>query len=63
MQGWSAITKEYDPGDDVGHGTHIAGIIGAKGNNSLGIAGVNWEAQLLGCKFLDSRGIGYVRYV
>lgn len=46
--------------DDVGHGTHVAGIIGAVGNNGLGVAGVAWRVQLMACKFLDSTGNGYI---
>ena len=41
------------PPDDEGHGTHIAGIIGAVGNNGVGLAGINWRVSLLSCKFLD----------
>jgi len=41
---------DADPMDIVGHGTHIAGTIAAKGNNNKGIAGINWEAKLLSCK-------------
>lgn len=44
--------------DDNGHGTHVSGIIGAAGNNNLGVAGINWNVQLLSCKFLDSTGSG-----
>ena len=45
----------YDgPGDD--HGTHVAGTIGAKGNNGTGVAGVNWDIKLLSAKFLGSNG-------
>src|SRR5205823_2619139 len=36
--------------DDFGHGSHVAGTIGAAGNNSLGIAGVNWNVKLLSMK-------------
>jgi subtilisin family serine protease len=36
----------------------MAGIIGAEGNNSIGISGVNWKASMLPLKFLDSRGQG-----
>jgi subtilase family protein/PKD domain-containing protein len=46
--------------DDFGHGTHVAGTIGAVGNNGIGIAGLNWSAQLLSMKFLDSSGNGYM---
>jgi subtilisin family serine protease len=49
-----------NPMDDVGHGTHIAGIIGAIGNNGLGVSGVNWNVQILPCKFLNSQGYGTV---
>ena len=38
--------------DDDGHGTHVAGIIGAVGNNGVGVAGVNWEVGLLAVKVL-----------
>ena len=44
--------------DDVGHGTHVAGTIGAVGNNSVGVVGVNWTTKILACKFLDATGVG-----
>ena len=56
--GINAITGTSDPLDDFGHGTHVSGTIGAKGNNSLGVAGVNWNVGLVACKFLDSSGSG-----
>ncbi|MGE5113850.1 MAG: FG-GAP-like repeat-containing protein [Acidobacteriaceae bacterium] len=49
-----------DPMDDFGHGTHVAGIIGATGNNGLGVTGVNWNIQILPCKFLNSTGYGTI---
>jgi len=49
---------EGDPMDDLGHGTHVAGIVGAVGNNGVGITGVAWNVQLMGLKFLDSQGEG-----
>ena len=48
-----------DPLDDNGHGTHVAGTIGATGNNNLGVVGVNWTVRIAACKFLDSSGNGY----
>jgi subtilisin-like proprotein convertase family protein len=45
--------------DDNGHGTHVAGIIGAVGNNGFGVAGVDWHVQLMDLKFLDAHGTGY----
>jgi len=56
--GINAITKTGDPMDDYFHGTHVAGIIGASGNNAVGVSGVNWNVTLLPCKFLDSTGSG-----
>src|SRR4030095_17006849 len=47
-----------DPLDDYDHGTHVSGTIGAVGNNSVGVVGVNWTARIMGLKFLDSRGEG-----
>lgn len=60
LKGWNVMTQNYDPMDESGHGTHTAGIIGAVGNNGIGIAGVMWKAQLLACKFLDSTGAGTI---
>lgn len=44
--------------DDNGHGTHVAGIIGAVGNNGIGVVGVNWNVKFAALKFLDSNGNG-----
>ena len=44
--------------DDNGHGTHCAGIIGAEGENNLGIAGVNWKVQIMPLKFMNAGGFG-----
>ena len=49
---------EGDPMDDLGHGTHVAGIVGAVGDNGLGISGVAWKVKLMALKFLDSGGEG-----
>lgn len=49
-----------DPMDDMGHGTHVAGIIGACGNNSQGISGVNWNVSIMATKFLNSEGYGWM---
>jgi subtilisin family serine protease len=47
-----------DPMDDNGHGTHCAGIIGAEGENEIGIAGVNWKVQIMPLKFMNASGSG-----
>ncbi len=46
--------------DDHGHGTHVAGIIGATGDNSVGIAGVAWQTTLMPVKVLDYDGGGWI---
>lgn len=57
-QGFNAFEDDNNPMDRNGHGTHVAGIIGAKGNNSIGVAGVNWAVGLLGVKVLGDDGWG-----
>ena len=47
-----------DPMDDHSHGTHCAGTIGGVGNNSVGVAGVNWQVSIMGLKFLNGSGSG-----
>jgi serine protease len=56
--GFNAIKKTCDPMDDNDHGTHVSGTIGALGNNSIGVTGVNWVASIMGAKFLDGTGSG-----
>ncbi|MBI3610562.1 MAG: S8 family serine peptidase [Nitrospirae bacterium] len=51
---------DNDPLDNNGHGTHVAGIIGAKGNNAIGVSGVNWDVGLMPLKILESHGCGSV---
>ncbi|HEV8187710.1 MAG TPA: S8 family serine peptidase, partial [Pyrinomonadaceae bacterium] len=53
--GYNAIDGS-DPMDDNGHGTHCAGIIGAEGENNVGIAGVNWKVQIMPLKFMNAGG-------
>lgn len=60
IHGINAITGSGDPWDDAGHGTHVAGIIGAVGNNSKGIVGVAWRVQIMACKFMDSTDNGSI---
>jgi subtilisin family serine protease len=58
--GIDTVNDDTDPMDDNHHGTHVAGTIGAVGNNRTGVVGVNWRVQLMACKFLDAAGEGRV---
>jgi subtilisin family serine protease len=55
--GIDTINGDSDPSDDFGHGVHTAGTIGAVGNNSVGVTGVNWKVSILPCKSHDSSGL------
>jgi hypothetical protein len=67
-EGWDFVNNDNDPNDDslaVGnslnnHGTHVCGIIGAEGNNSIGVVGVNWNVSLMVLKVLGADGKGTV---
>ena len=56
--GIDVVNGDSDPMDDAGHGTHVAGVVGARGNNGVGVVGVNWRVSLLPCKMLDAFGSG-----
>jgi subtilisin family serine protease len=56
--GFNAIDTASDPMDENGHGTHCAGIIGAEGENNIGIAGVNWKVKIMPLKFMNAGGFG-----
>jgi len=56
--GFNAFTGTNNPTDDGGHGTLVAGLLGAVGNNGKGITGVAWRVQMMACKCLDMNGNG-----
>ncbi|HKG48371.1 MAG TPA: S8 family serine peptidase [Pyrinomonadaceae bacterium] len=58
LHGWDFITDSGEIRDEHGHGTAVAGIIAAEGNNSLGITGVMWRAGLMSLRVLDNTATG-----
>ena len=58
LHGWNFVADSPDIQDTEGHGTHVAGIIAAAGNNGVGVAGVDWGAKLMILKTLDRDGSG-----
>ena len=58
IRGWDFINLDNAPLDDNMHGTHVAGIIGAVGNNGIGIAGAAWDVKLMHIKVFQSSGVG-----
>jgi subtilisin family serine protease len=57
VPGWDFFSHDNDPSDAVGHGTHVAGTIGAFGNNGTGVSGVNWRARLMPLRVGDASNI------
>lgn len=58
IYGIDTANNDSNPMDGNGHGTHVSGTIGARGNNNTGVVGVNWQVTIGQCKFLDDTGSG-----
>lgn len=58
IAGTNIVDSAAEPDDDVGHGTHVSGIIGATVNNGEGVAGVSWYNKIMPIKVLDNSGAG-----
>ncbi|WP_309021647.1 S8 family serine peptidase [Pelagicoccus sp. SDUM812002] len=54
---WDFVDSDENPEDEDGHGTHVAGIAGAVGNNGSGAVGVNWGVQILPLKVGERDGL------
>jgi len=58
LEGYNVNDSSTNSNDDFGHGTHVAGIIGATVNNDEGVAGVSWYNKILPVKVLNNTGAG-----
>ena len=58
LPGIDLVNGDDDASDDNGHGTHVAGIMAAAGNNGIGGAGVCWGCRILPVKALNAAGSG-----
>ncbi|AFZ07458.1 Subtilisin [Oscillatoria nigro-viridis PCC 7112] len=58
VRGYDFINKDNDPMDDEGHGSHVAGTIGAAGNNNIGVVGVSPNVSIMPLKFIGFNGRG-----
>jgi subtilisin family serine protease/sugar lactone lactonase YvrE len=58
VRGWDFHGNDNNPMDDHFHGTHVAGTVGARGNNNVGVAGVIWNVKIMPLKFLSANGSG-----
>ena len=57
--GWDFAFNDESPADGHGHGTNVAGIATATGNNGIGYAGVDWDCQVMILKILDDNNSGF----
>lgn len=58
IMGTDFVNDDAIPADGHGHGTHVAGTIGAETDNNSGVAGMNWNSQIYVCKVFDDSGNG-----
>jgi thermitase len=58
LDGYNVVDPTVKPMDDVGHGTHVAGVISALVNNGEGVAGMTWYNPVMPVKVLDKTGAG-----
>jgi subtilisin family serine protease len=59
INGWDFVNDDNDPTDDQSHGTNVTGIAAATGNNSFGMAGMDWKCKIMVLKVLDENNSGW----
>lgn len=59
IAGYDFVNNDANPTDDHGHGTNVAGIALASGNNAIGYAGINWNSKIMACKIINADNFGY----
>jgi len=57
MHGWNIVDDDANLSDNTGHGTQVAGVIGAETDNGEGVAGVCWNCRLMVVKVTQSGGV------
>jgi subtilisin family serine protease len=63
LHGWDFVNNDKDPSDDLGHGSHVAGIIAANRNNGVGVAGMLDDVPLLVCKVINANNSGLTSHL
>lgn len=58
VKGYNVIDEKFEPDDDNGHGTHVAGIIASETNNNEGVAGMTWFSKIMPIKAMGAKGYG-----
>ena len=59
VSGWNFYDNNSNAADVQGHGTSVAGVSAASGNNGSGVTGVNWQARIMPLRVAGSDGMGY----
>jgi subtilisin family serine protease len=60
VYGWNFLNNNNDLSDRADHGTHVAGILAASGDNGFGVAGLDWNAKIMPLKFIGANSEGDV---
>lgn len=58
VNGYDFVDEDFDPKDENSHGTLVAGVLGAKGNNAKGIAGTSWNSKIVPVRVANDRNGG-----